>query len=122
MKKRITRDIIFGALIKPCGWRRTIPFGAAGGDMSSSITGLRQEMYEEIGFLVPSAGPRENGPCTDDTFFHRRRIEKMKESQHGIALLIVLWVMTILIVTVLSFTLLTRADTQGTLAFKDQME
>ena len=46
----------------------------------------------------------------------------MKESQHGIALLIVLWVMTILIVTVLSFTLLTRADTQGTLAFKDQME
>ena len=46
----------------------------------------------------------------------------LEESHKGIALLIVLWVMTILIVTVFSFSLLTRADTYGTAAFKDSME
>ncbi len=46
----------------------------------------------------------------------------MKQSQRGVALLIVLWVMTILIATVLSFSLMTRAETYGTLTFKDQME
>jgi general secretion pathway protein K len=46
----------------------------------------------------------------------------MKRSQRGVALLIVLWVMTILIVTVLSFSLMTRSETYGTLTYKDRME
>jgi len=46
----------------------------------------------------------------------------MISSQRGIALLIVLWVMTILMATVLSFTLMTRAESYSTLAFKDGME
>ncbi len=45
-----------------------------------------------------------------------------KRSQKGIALLIVLWVMTILMVTVLSLSVLTRAETFGTFAFKEGME
>jgi general secretion pathway protein K len=47
---------------------------------------------------------------------------KVRKSQQGIALVIVLWVMMILMVTVLSFSLLTRADTYGTLAFRDGLE
>jgi len=43
----------------------------------------------------------------------------MKWSQRGIALLIVLWVMTILTVMVFSFTVMTRAENYGTLAFKE---
>ncbi len=46
----------------------------------------------------------------------------MKISQRGIALLIVLWVMTIIMATVLSFSMMTRAETHGTLAFKEGME
>jgi general secretion pathway protein K len=45
-----------------------------------------------------------------------------EESQKGIALLIVLWVMVILMVSVFSFSLMTRAETYGTLAFKEAME
>jgi general secretion pathway protein K len=45
-----------------------------------------------------------------------------RESERGIALVIVLWVMTILIVTVLSFSLMTRAEMYGTLAFRERME
>ena len=45
-----------------------------------------------------------------------------KRSQKGIALLIVLWVMMILMVTVLSLSVLTRAETFGTFAFKEGME
>jgi general secretion pathway protein K len=47
--------------------------------------------------------------------------KEMIYSQQGIALLIVLWVMTIIMVTALSFTLLTRAETFGTLTFKDRV-
>jgi general secretion pathway protein K len=46
----------------------------------------------------------------------------MKNSQKGIALLIVLWVMAILMVTVVSFAMMTRAETYGTMAFKEGME
>ena len=46
----------------------------------------------------------------------------MKESQRGIALLIVLWVMTILMAMVFSFSVMTRAESYGTLAFKDGLE
>jgi general secretion pathway protein K len=46
----------------------------------------------------------------------------MKSSQKGIALLIVLWVMMILMVTVFSFSVMTRAETYGTLAFKEGVE
>lgn len=46
----------------------------------------------------------------------------MRKSEKGIALLIVLWVMAILMATVLSFTMMTRAETYGTLAFKENME
>jgi general secretion pathway protein K len=40
----------------------------------------------------------------------------------GIALLIVLWVLTILMVTVFSFAVMTRAETYGTLVFKEDTE
>ncbi len=46
----------------------------------------------------------------------------MRKSERGIALLVVLWVITILIAAVLSFSLMTRAETYGTLAFKENME
>jgi general secretion pathway protein K len=46
----------------------------------------------------------------------------MRVSQRGIALLIVLWVLTILMATGFSFSLLTRAETHGTLAFKEMLE
>jgi general secretion pathway protein K len=46
----------------------------------------------------------------------------MKESRRGIALLIVLWVMTILTVLVFSFSVMTRAESYGTLAFKEGLE
>jgi general secretion pathway protein K len=45
-----------------------------------------------------------------------------EKSQKGIALLIVLWVMAILMVTVFSFSLMSRAETYGTLAFKETEE
>ena len=47
---------------------------------------------------------------------------KIKSAQQGVALLIVLWVMTILMATALSFSLLTRSETYGSLTFKDRME
>jgi general secretion pathway protein K len=43
-------------------------------------------------------------------------------SQRGIALLIVLWVMAILMVTVLSFSLMIRAEGFGAIAFKEGIE
>ena len=46
----------------------------------------------------------------------------MKESPRGIALLIILWVMTVLTVMAFSFTVMTRAESYGTLAFKEEME
>lgn len=46
----------------------------------------------------------------------------MRATQRGVALLIVLWVMTILMATVLSFSLMTRAETRGTLTFRDRLE
>jgi general secretion pathway protein K len=46
----------------------------------------------------------------------------MKESPRGIALLIILWVLTILTVMAFSFTVMTRAESYGTMAFKEQTE
>ncbi len=46
----------------------------------------------------------------------------MKAPPRGIALLIVLWVMTVLTVMVFSFTVMTRAESYGTLAFKERTE
>ena len=51
-----------------------------------------------------------------------RRNTNNTESQGGIALLIVLWVLTILMVIVLSFTFMTRTETQATLSFKEGTE
>jgi general secretion pathway protein K len=48
--------------------------------------------------------------------------EVMKDSQKGVALLIVLWVITILMVTVLSFALMIRAETYGALIYRDRLE
>lgn len=42
--------------------------------------------------------------------------------EKGVALLMVLWVLTILMVIVLSFSLMTRTETYATLAFKERME
>lgn len=46
----------------------------------------------------------------------------MITSRRGIALLVVLWVTAILTVTVFSFSVLTRAEGQGTVAFKEGLE
>jgi general secretion pathway protein K len=46
----------------------------------------------------------------------------MKESRRGIALLIVLWVMTILTVIAFSFSVMTRAESYGPLAFKEGVD
>ena len=46
----------------------------------------------------------------------------MKKSSRGIALLIVLWVTTILTVMAFSFSVMTRAEGYGTLAFKEGTE
>lgn len=44
------------------------------------------------------------------------------KKQQGIILIIVLWVLTILMVIVLSFSVMTRSETYATLAFKEGME
>ena len=46
----------------------------------------------------------------------------MKDSRRGIALLIVLWVLTILTVTAFSFSVMTRAESYGTIAFKEGVD
>jgi general secretion pathway protein K len=46
----------------------------------------------------------------------------MKASPRGIALLIILWVTTVLTVMAFSFTVMTRAESYGTLAFKEGTE
>ena len=46
----------------------------------------------------------------------------MRKSPRGIALLIILWVTAILTVTAFSFTVMTRAESYGTLAFKEGTE
>ncbi len=50
------------------------------------------------------------------------RIQAMRRTDRGIALLIVLWVIAILMVSVLSFSLLTRAESYGTLSFQETTE
>jgi general secretion pathway protein K len=45
-----------------------------------------------------------------------------KESQKGIALLMVLWVLTILMVIVLSFSFMARTETYSTVSFKEGIE
>jgi general secretion pathway protein K len=49
-------------------------------------------------------------------------VYRFENLQQGIALLIVLWVMAILMVTVFSFSMMSRAETYGTLAFKEAEE
>ena len=46
----------------------------------------------------------------------------VKNSQSGIALLIVLWILMILMVIVFSFAVMTRSENQGLLAFKEGLE
>ena len=49
-------------------------------------------------------------------------MERYYRSQKGMALFVVLWVLAILMVTVLSFSFLTRTETHATLGFKDTAE
>lgn len=51
-----------------------------------------------------------------------RRCGNAIESQEGIALLLVLWVLTILMVIVLSFSFMAGTETRATLSFKDGIE
>ena len=44
----------------------------------------------------------------------------MKRSPRGIALLVILWVMTVLTAMAFSFTVMTRAESCGTLAFRER--
>ena len=46
----------------------------------------------------------------------------VKDSQSGIALLIVLWILVILMVMAFSFAVMTRSENQGLLAFKEGLE
>lgn len=46
----------------------------------------------------------------------------LMKSEKGVALLMVLWVLTILMVIVLSFSFMARTETHATLAFKERME
>lgn len=46
----------------------------------------------------------------------------LMKSERGVALLMVLWVLTILMVIVLSFSFMARTETHATLAFKERME
>lgn len=60
-------------------------------------------------------------------FFHTRLEKRLPAvnrclSQRGIALLTVLWVLTILMVIVLSFSLIARTETYATLSFKEGIE
>ena len=52
----------------------------------------------------------------------RRSFPKILASEKGIALLMVLWIVTILMVIVLSFSFMTRTDTHATLFFKEGWE
>jgi len=49
-------------------------------------------------------------------------IRPLTTSEEGVALLMVLWVLTILMVIVLSFSFMTRTETLATLAFREGME
>ena len=49
-------------------------------------------------------------------------LRPLATSEEGVALLMVLWVLTILMVIVLSFSFMTRTETLATLAFKERME
>ncbi len=51
-----------------------------------------------------------------------RRNREATTSEKGIALLMVLWVLTILMVLVLSFSFMTRTETYATLSFKERAE
>jgi general secretion pathway protein K len=46
----------------------------------------------------------------------------MKRSPRGIALLVILWVMTVLTAMAFSFTVMTRAESNGTLSFRERTE
>ena len=52
----------------------------------------------------------------------QKRNTKFLTSENGIALLLVLWVLTILMVIVLSFSFMTRTETHATLSFKEGIE
>lgn len=52
----------------------------------------------------------------------RRKKPDAKDSQKGFALLVVFWVLAVLIVMVLSFSVMTRADTYGLFSFKEGLE
>ncbi len=51
-----------------------------------------------------------------------KRNKKAETSEQGIALLMMLWVLTVLMVLVLSFSFMTRIDTYATLSFKEGSE
>jgi len=53
---------------------------------------------------------------------NKKRNKKAETAEKGIALLMVLWVLTILMVLVLSFSLMTRTETYATLSFKEGTE
>ncbi|MCK7509483.1 MAG: hypothetical protein MZV70_39250 [Desulfobacterales bacterium] len=49
-------------------------------------------------------------------------MRQLLASQDGVALLIVLWVLTMLMVIVLSFSFMTRTETHATLTFREGIE
>ena len=61
----------------------------------------------------------------EDLVMNRREMtlrEKMTGNQRGIALLTVLWILTVLMVIVFSFSYMARTETLSTLSFKEGME
>ncbi|OGW52363.1 MAG: hypothetical protein A2Y81_03360 [Nitrospirae bacterium RBG_13_43_8] len=56
------------------------------------------------------------------TVYNPKKNKKVATAEKGIALLMVLWVLTILMVLVLSFSLMTRTETYATASFKEGTE
>lgn len=54
--------------------------------------------------------------------FRGNKLMRIIKTQHGIALLLVLWILTILMVVALSFSVMSRTETYSTIAFKETSE
>ena len=68
------------------------------------------------------AGPFRKGGLFNSPPLEKGEWGDLVASQEGIALLMVLWVLTLLMVIVLSFSFMTRTETYSTLSFKEGLE
>lgn len=77
-------------------------------------TGIQKSLViKDSGFPIKTSGMSNNN------FYKRDKAYNNTDSQRGIALIMVLWVLTILMVLVLSFTYMTRTETDAAISFRD---